>query len=83
MSLYYSFVTLTTMGFGDYVPTFDPNQVSAIQYSAMSAKYRNNLRKKFQEQNFGFMFHVYEVFIIFWFIFGLGYLVMIMGFIAK
>lgn len=36
-----------------------------------------------QEQNFGFMFHVYEVFIIFWFIFGLGYLVMIMGFIAK
>lgn len=29
------------------------------------------------------MFYVYEVFIIFWFIFGLGYLVMIMGFIAK
>lgn len=29
VSLYYSFVTLTTMGFGDYVPTFDPNQVSA------------------------------------------------------
>lgn len=27
VSLYYSFVTLTTIGFGDYVPTFDPNQV--------------------------------------------------------
>lgn len=36
-----------------------------------------------QEEKYGFMFHVYEVFIIFWFIFGLGYLVMIMGFIAK
>ena len=60
-SIYYSFVTLSTIGFGDFVPTFQPNQ----------------------EDDFGFMFHIYEVFIIFWFIFGLGYLVMIMGFIAK
>lgn len=61
VSLYYSFVTLTTIGFGDFVPTFQPEQ----------------------EKNYGLMFHIYEVFIIFWFIFGLGYLVMIMGFIAK
>lgn len=61
VSIYYSFVTLSTIGFGDFVPTFQPNQA----------------------EQFGFMFYVYEVFIIFWFIFGLGYLVMIMGFIAK
>lgn len=27
ISLYYSYVTTTTIGFGDYVPTFGPNQV--------------------------------------------------------
>lgn len=26
-AIYYSFVTLSTIGFGDYVPTFAPNQV--------------------------------------------------------
>ncbi|XP_055295256.1 open rectifier potassium channel protein 1 isoform X2 [Sitodiplosis mosellana] len=61
-AIYYSFVTLSTIGFGDFVPTFQSQE---------------NI------DNFGFMFYVYEVFIIFWFIFGLGYLVMIMSFIAK
>lgn len=28
VSIYYSFVTLTTIGFGDYVPTFNPQQVA-------------------------------------------------------
>lgn len=28
VSIYYSFVTLTTIGFGDFVPTFQPQQVS-------------------------------------------------------
>lgn len=28
VSIYYSFVTLTTIGFGDYVPTFNPQQVT-------------------------------------------------------
>ncbi|XP_031638727.1 open rectifier potassium channel protein 1 [Contarinia nasturtii] len=60
-AIYFSFVTLSTIGFGDYVPTFISDQ----------------------EEKFGYMFYVYEVFIIFWFIFGLGYLVMIMSFIAK
>lgn len=81
VSLYYSFVTLTTIGFGDYVPTFDPYQVSAMWIHMPNQC--SDWFPDFQEQNFGFMFHVYEVFIIFWFIFGLGYLVMIMGFIAK
>lgn len=28
ISVYYSFVTLLTIGFGDFVPTFQPHQVS-------------------------------------------------------
>lgn len=31
ISLYYSYVTTTTIGFGDYVPTFGANQVSCPQ----------------------------------------------------
>uniref|UniRef100_A0A336MPH0 CSON014885 protein n=2 Tax=Culicoides sonorensis TaxID=179676 RepID=A0A336MPH0_CULSO len=61
ISVYYAFVTLTTIGFGDFVPTFG----------------------SLQEQQFGVFFRCYQVFIIFWFITGLGYLVMVMGFLAK
>ncbi|XP_067636203.1 open rectifier potassium channel protein 1 isoform X2 [Eurosta solidaginis] len=61
VSVYFSYVTTTTIGFGDKVPTFGANQPS----------------------DFGAWFVVYEIFIIFWFIFALGYLVMIMGFITR
>lgn len=30
-SIYYSFVTLTTIGFGDYVATFQPHQVISFE----------------------------------------------------
>jgi len=30
ISLYYSYVTTTTIGFGDYVPTFGANQVRLV-----------------------------------------------------
>lgn len=61
ISIYYSFVTLTTIGFGDYVPTFQPHQ----------------------ERTFGIYFVFYQLFILVWFITGLGYLVMIIGFLIK
>lgn len=61
LSIYYSYVTTTTIGFGDYVPTFQPGQA----------------------KKFGVQFIFYEIFIIFWFIFSLGYLVMIMTYITK
>lgn len=61
VSVYYSFVTLTTIGFGDYAATFQPSQ----------------------PREFGYLFTIYQVFIIFWFIFGLGYIVMIMGYLIK
>lgn len=60
-SVYYSYVTMTTIGFGDFVPTFQPQQ----------------------PHKFGGLFIVYQIFIIVWFIFSLGYLVMIMTFISK
>ncbi|XP_017480163.1 PREDICTED: open rectifier potassium channel protein 1 [Rhagoletis zephyria] len=61
ISIYFAYVTTTTIGFGDYVPTFGADQPS----------------------KFGGWFVVYEIFVIFWFIFALGYLVMIMGFITR
>ncbi|XP_062140433.1 LOW QUALITY PROTEIN: open rectifier potassium channel protein 1 [Drosophila sulfurigaster albostrigata] len=61
ISLYYSYVTTSTIGFGDYVPTFGSNQ----------------------PREFGGWFVVYQIFVIVWFIFSLGYLVMIMTFITR
>ncbi|KAL7743181.1 hypothetical protein ACLKA6_016314 [Drosophila palustris] len=61
ISLYYSYVTTTTIGFGDFVPTFGPSQ----------------------PREFGGWFVVYQIFVIVWFIFSLGYLVMIMTFITR
>jgi hypothetical protein len=61
VSVYYAFVTLTTIGFGDYVPTFQAHQ----------------------EHVYGVAYVFYQVFIILWFFSGVGYLVMIIGFIAK
>ncbi|XP_061392527.1 open rectifier potassium channel protein 1, partial [Musca vetustissima] len=61
LAFYYSYVTTTTIGFGDYVPTFQPQQ----------------------PREFGGWFVVYEIFVIVWFIFSLGYLLMIMTFITR
>ncbi|XP_008469491.1 uncharacterized protein LOC103506853 isoform X2 [Diaphorina citri] len=56
-SIYFAFVTLTTIGYGDLVAGQTSNT------------------KEFYE--------VYKVFLIFWIMIGLGYLVMILGFISR
>lgn len=61
VSVYYSFVTLSTIGFGDFIPTFQPHQ----------------------ERVFGVWFQLYQAFIIIWLVFGLSYLLMLIGFIAR
>ncbi|XP_078049181.1 open rectifier K[+] channel 1 isoform X2 [Augochlora pura] len=58
-AVYYAFVTLTTIGFGDYVAGKDNTKGN------------------------GFFFILYKIFLIFWISFGLGYIVMIMTFIAR
>ncbi|KAK2587466.1 hypothetical protein KPH14_003171 [Odynerus spinipes] len=58
-AVYYAFVTLTTIGFGDYVAGQDNTKGS------------------------GFLFVMYKSFLICWISFGLGYIVMIMTFIAQ
>ncbi|XP_047347515.1 open rectifier potassium channel protein 1 isoform X1 [Vespa velutina] len=58
-AVYYAFVTLTTIGFGDYVAGQDNTKGS------------------------GFFFVMYKTFLICWVSFGLGYIVMIMTFIAQ
>ncbi|XP_073983226.1 open rectifier K[+] channel 1 isoform X2 [Rhodnius prolixus] len=55
--IYYAFVSLTTIGFGDFV---------AGQKTDDSASYT-----------------AYRIFLLIWIMFGLGYLVMILGFIAR
>ncbi|XP_065088633.1 open rectifier potassium channel protein 1 [Ochlerotatus camptorhynchus] len=61
VGVYYAFVTLTTIGFGDYTTTFQASQ----------------------EHEFGAAFVYYQIFIILWFFSGVGYVFMILGFIAK
>ncbi|XP_011872544.1 PREDICTED: open rectifier potassium channel protein 1 [Vollenhovia emeryi] len=58
-SVYYAFVTLTTIGFGDLVAGQDNTKGS------------------------GPFFIMYKIFLICWISFGLGYIVMIMTFIAR
>ncbi|TGZ54335.1 uncharacterized protein Ork1 [Temnothorax longispinosus] len=58
-SVYYAFVTLTTIGFGDFVAGQDNTKGS------------------------GPFFIMYKIFLICWISFGLGYIVMIMTFIAR
>ncbi|XP_058824873.1 open rectifier potassium channel protein 1 [Topomyia yanbarensis] len=61
VGVYYAFVTLTTIGFGDYTSTFEPSQ----------------------QHEFGKVFVVYQIFVVLWFFAGVGYVFMILGFIAK
>ncbi|XP_055545751.1 open rectifier potassium channel protein 1 isoform X2 [Wyeomyia smithii] len=61
VGVYYAFVTLTTIGFGDYTSTFEPSQ----------------------QHEFGEVFIAYEIFVVVWFFTGVGYVFMILGFIAK
>lgn len=58
-AVYYAFVTLTTIGFGDYVAGQDNTKGNGI------------------------LWIIYKIFLIIWISFGLGYLVMIMSFIAR
>ncbi|XP_071441707.1 open rectifier potassium channel protein 1 [Hetaerina americana] len=59
VAVYYAFVTLTTIGFGDYVAGQEVHK------------------------QFGAWFIVYQVLIVWWIVFGLGYLIMILGFITR
>ncbi|EFA02339.1 Open rectifier potassium channel protein 1-like Protein [Tribolium castaneum] len=60
VAVYYAFVTLTTIGFGDYVAGID--QPPAIS---------------------DFYYWMYKIFLLIWVIGGLGYVVMILGFITQ
>ncbi|XP_023702883.1 open rectifier potassium channel protein 1 isoform X2 [Cryptotermes secundus] len=59
-SLYYAFVTLTTIGFGDFV-------------AGQTDKHRDSEG----------LYLMYKVMLLVWIVFGLGYLVMILGFITR
>ncbi|KAK9870830.1 hypothetical protein WA026_009794 [Henosepilachna vigintioctopunctata] len=58
-AVYYSFVTLTTIGFGDYVAGNQQGDLNYVHYT------------------------MYQIFLIVWVIGGLGYVVMILNFIAR
>lgn len=55
ISIYYAFVTLTTIGFGDYAATFENKSATEINK----------------------WYYVYQIFVLVWFVLGLGYMIMI------
>ncbi|XP_060520773.1 open rectifier potassium channel protein 1 [Cylas formicarius] len=59
VSVYYAFVSLSTIGFGDYVAGV--NDVN----------------------HFGPYYKIYQLFLLVWIIFGMGYLAMILSFISR
>lgn len=59
VSVYYAFVTLTTIGFGDIVAGVQDNGSDRI------------------------LFAMYKSFLLIWIIIGLGYVVMVLGFISR
>lgn len=59
VAVYYAFVTLTTIGFGDYVPTYQDNDFNRIAFT------------------------IYKIFLLIWIMIGLGYGIMIIGFISS
>lgn len=59
VSVYYAFVTLTTIGFGDIVAGVKDNGLGVA------------------------LFTTYKLFLLIWIIIGLGYVVMVLGFISR
>lgn len=81
-SVYFAFITLTTIGFGDYVPTFRDGQVTNW-IEMIAQRFTIKYRPFMQASEFGIYFTFYQTFIILWNIIGVGYFIMIIGFIAK
>lgn len=61
ISIYYAFVTLTTIGFGDYAATFENESVMEIDE----------------------WYYCYQVFVLIWFVLGLGYMIMITQYLIR
>lgn len=45
VAVYYSFVTLSTIGFGDFVPTFAPRQVRKYEYR-LQLKFKTHINPR-------------------------------------
>lgn len=86
ISIYYAFVTLTTIGFGDYVPTFQKHQERT--YGTYFVFYQLFIlfwfiTGKFYGNTCQYQYSLITIFFYRTFFAGVGYLVMIIGFLAK
>nr|CAD7260803.1 unnamed protein product [Timema shepardi] len=80
-AVYYAFVTLTTIGFGDFVAVIFTKPALRLFNTKPKLRYAHAQRQSYKGHDD--LFLVYKIFLIVWILFGLGYLVMILGFITR
>lgn len=76
-AVYFAFVTLTTIGFGDLVAGINPGNF------AIRIDTTNCLLGQQNSEDAGAGLVAYKILLVCWVIFGLGYLIMLLSFVAR
>ncbi|XP_072748710.1 uncharacterized protein Ork1 isoform X2 [Anoplolepis gracilipes] len=85
-SFYFAYTVVSTIGYGNLAPTHTLSRILMIFYGLVGIPMNGILLTQLGQDDTkgsGPFFIMYKIFLIFWISFGLGYIVMIMTFIAR
>ncbi|XP_012224441.1 uncharacterized protein Ork1 isoform X2 [Linepithema humile] len=84
-SFYFAYTVVSTIGYGNLAPTNTLSRILMIFYGLVGIPMNGILLTQLGQDSNGNgpFFIMYQIFLIFWISFGLGYIVMIMTFIAR
>ncbi|KAL6441514.1 hypothetical protein ACFW04_003586 [Cataglyphis niger] len=85
-SFYFAYTVVSTIGYGNLAPTNTLSRILMIFYGLVGIPMNGILLTQLGQDDTkgsGPFFIMYKIFLIFWISFGLGYIVMIMTFIAR